>query len=144
MKWFSNLPKIAIIFGAEAEFFIVFKDGEIFLSKILGFMEIVEFNEALWQPLRDVEQKLCKQGALKQFLKEDEMHCINKREIDSRQPSSSESILQDKVINADDPDYEPPPRKGIKRSQADDTFTCHEKYFSRFEVLLSYFTVSGV
>ena len=42
---------------------------------------------------KDVERKLREEGVLEQFLKEDEMHCMNKREIDSRQPSSSRSIL---------------------------------------------------
>ena len=68
---------------------------------------------------KDVERKLREQGVLEQFLKEDELHSINKREIDSRQPSSSRSILQD--IDPVDPDYEPPPRKEMKMSQAEDT-----------------------
>ena len=67
---------------------------------------------------KDVERKLREQGVLEQFLKEDEMHSIDKREIDSRKPSSSRSMLQD--TDPDDPDYEPPPRKEMKMSQAED------------------------
>ena len=71
--------------------------------------------------LKDVEQKLRKQGVLEQFLKGDEMYSINKREIDLRQPSASRPILEDKLIDDDDPDYKPPARKEMKRTHAEDT-----------------------
>lgn len=41
---------MAKIFRAEAEFFIDFKDGNMFLLKILEFVECEEFKGALWWP----------------------------------------------------------------------------------------------
>lgn len=64
---------------------------------------------------KDVQRKLRGEGLLEQFLKEDEMQ--NKGDISVQQPSSSHSRQN---IDPDDPDYEPPPAKQTKMSQAED------------------------